>query len=379
MNFQWTKDQNEVLKIIQDWWNSVLRQPSLSLSGYAGTGKTTLIAKLPQILLKNGKHIDIAYATFTAKAALVLRNKGIPATTIHSLIYDTRIIQDEKTHKIKYIFTKKKVILKDLIIIDEASMVSDVLYNDLKSFGIPILFIGDSFQLPPINSELNLMSDDFVVYKMKDIVRQQQDNLIIKMSVKLRNFQPIPYMKEEQFTKIHHSRFDKEKLIDYEQIITGKNVTRIDLNKYCRKLLHYNSECPVINDRMIFLKNNYQDFVFNGQQIVLTKQPKKLGVGKYQIEGQDVVSGDFVNVNIVDNFINQIPSNIEVRQLAKITKSDFNHIDYAYAISCHKAQGSEYGEVLLWDDLFALNNTQQRHRWLYTAITRASKRVVWVA
>ena len=80
------------MKIIQDWWNSTLREPSLSLSGYAGTGKTTLISNLPGLLKKNGRHIDVAYATFTAKAALVLRNKGVPATTIHSLIYDTKII-----------------------------------------------------------------------------------------------------------------------------------------------------------------------------------------------------------------------------------------------------------------------------------------------
>ena len=130
---------------------------------------------------------------------------------------------------------------------------------------------------------------------------------------------------------------------------------------------------------MIFLKNNYQDFVFNGQQIILTKQPQQLGNGKYQIQGQDVVTKDYVNVNIVDDFINQIPANIQVKHLAKIAKSNYNQIDYAYAISVHKSQGSQYQQVLLWDDLFGVNNQQHRNRWLYTAITRASKRLVWIA
>lgn len=334
--FQWTEDQKKALTIINDWWNSVLRQPTLCLSGFAGTGKTTLIAKLPKLLKKNGLGINVAYATLTAKASLVLRNKGVPASTIHSLIYDTEVRQDEKTHKIKYIFHLKKTLDKDLIIIDQASMVSDVLYSDLKSFGIPLLFIGDSFQLPPINSEFNLMSDRFVVYTMKDIVRQQKDNTIIKMSVKLRNFQNIPYMNDKQFIKIHHSRFNKQDLIKYQQIITGKNVTRIDLNKYCRKLLHYDPQHPIQNDRMIFLRNNYQDNVFNGQQIILTKKPRQLGDGKYQIEGQDVVTNDYVDVNIIDDFINNLPADIQKKRFASISRSDFNQIDYAYAISCHK-------------------------------------------
>ena len=377
--FQWTNDQKKALGIIQDWWYSICRKPSLSIAGFAGTGKTTLIAKLPKILKINNHAISVAYATLTAKAALVLRNKGVPATTIHSLIYDTKVIEDQKTHRIKYIFRKKNFLAKDLIIIDEASMVSDILYHDLKTFGIPILFIGDSFQLPPINSQLNLMDNKFVAFTMKDIVRQQADNLIISMSVKLRNFENIPYMKQQQFSKIHRSQFNRQQLINYQQIVTGKNATRIQLNKYCRTLLNYNSQKPVINDRMIFLKNNYQDFVFNGQQIILTKQPQQLGNGKYQIQGQDVVTKDYVNVNIVDDFINQIPANIQVKHLAKIAKSNYNQIDYAYAISVHKSQGSQYQQVLLWDDLFGVNNHQHCNRWLYTAITRASKRLVWIA
>lgn len=376
---QWTYDQKQTLKIIKDWWDSILREPSLSISGYAGTGKTTLISQLPYFLKKNGRSINVAYATLTAKAALVLRNKGVPATTIHSLIYDTIVQQDQKTHKLKYIFSLKKFLIKDLIVIDEASMVSDVLYNDLKHFGIPILFIGDSFQLPPINSELNLMDNKYVKYTMKDIVRQQKQNLIIKMSVKLRNFQNIPYMNEQQFSKIHHSRFNKQDLIKYQQIITGKNITRIQLNKYCRQLLKYNSDSPVVNDRMIFLRNNYEDNVFNGQQIILTRSPQSLGKGKYRIQGQDVVTGNYVDVNIVDDFINTLPVQVDNKRIASISRTDFNQIDYAYAISCHKSQGSEFEQVVLWDDLFAINNKQQRNRWLYTAITRASKKVVWVA
>ena len=66
------------------------------LSGAAGTGKTTLISKLPKELSTKNQYVNISYATLTAKASLVLRNKGIPASTIHSLIYDTKIKEDLK-------------------------------------------------------------------------------------------------------------------------------------------------------------------------------------------------------------------------------------------------------------------------------------------
>lgn len=377
---EYTQDQINALQIIKDWWNTFNRQQCLMLSGAAGTGKTTLISKLPKELSTRNQYVNISYATLTAKAALVLRNKGIPASTIHSLIYDTKIKEDPITHRVKYFFTRKTVLGCDLVVIDEASMVSDQLYADLKSFGKPIIFIGDKFQLPPINSEFNSMEDKFLSYSMTQIVRQKADNLIIAMATKLRNRQQTPFMKHHQFTKISKKFFDLNTMSNYDQIITGKNKTRIQLNKFYRKdILHYNKEIPVLGDKVIFLKNNYQDFVFNGQQVILDKDLQPIGKDKYTMIGTDIVSKQGVCVDIVTDFINTLPTDVQQKKYNKIVKSKTcNLIDFAYVISCHKSQGSQWNNVLIMDDYFFYGNEEMRYRWLYTAVTRASQSVTWV-
>lgn len=327
---EYTKDQINALNIIKDWWKTYDRNNFLAIAGYSGTGKTTLIADLPHHLKKvTGGIPQLSYATLTAKAALVLRNKGIPATTIHSLIYDTIVVQDKVTKKIKYIFRKKEFLNCDLIIIDESSMVSEELYNDLKSFGIPILFIGDSFQLPPVTGDFNLMTDKYLSYTMKEIMRQEQGNEIIIMSMKIRNGDNIPYRNGKTFHKVHRNTISEETYLQYDQIITGKNKTRIELNKRYRNLIGHNSELPIVNDKMIFLRNNYEDNVFNGQQVIIKKKPKELGKNKLNIQFEDIIDGSISEVIVTTESINNIlpPNNI--------TK-EINLIDYGYALSVHK-------------------------------------------
>ena len=174
--------------------------------------------------------------------------------------------------------------------------------------------------------------------------------------------------------------FDMKSMNQFDQIITGKNKTRIQLNKFYRKdILHFNSEIPIMGDKVIFLKNNYEDFVFNGQQVVLDKQLQPIGKDKYTMIGTDVVSNEGVCVDIVTDFINTLPVDIEQKKYNKVIKSKTcNLIDYAYVISCHKSQGSQWDSVLVIDDYFFYGNEEMRYRWLYTAITRASQSVTWV-
>lgn len=370
---QYTKDQQNVLDIILDWWGSYPRKNFIAIAGYAGTGKTTLIADLPKHIKKpNGNIISISYATLTAKAALVLRNKGIPATTIHSLIYDTMIIEDKITGKLKYIFKRKEFLNCDLIVIDESSMVSEELYTDLKSFGKPIVFIGDSFQLPPVTGDFNLMTDKYLSYTMSEIMRQERDNEIITMSMKIRNGDNIPYRTGTTFHKIHKSRLNENYFLEYDQVITGKNITRISLNQRIRELLNRRSDVPEIGDKMIFLKNNYEDNVFNGQQVNIVKEPKEKGRFKLSLQFQDLVNEEYVNEVIVStkSINNQYPPTDVPKEV--------NLIDFGYAISCHKSQGSQWSRVLLYDDLFCLRNEETRQRWLYTAVTRAEKELLWI-
>ncbi|MCL5090522.1 MAG: AAA family ATPase, partial [Patescibacteria group bacterium] len=156
MNFNLSSDQQRVLDNLLDWFKDQNKTRFITVGGYAGTGKTTLIGILRQQLLKDNKKLKIAFCSYTGKAARVLRHKLLEAdslktkdslSTIHSLIYSP--IEDERTQEIIG-WKKKEEIEADLIVIDEASMVDFSIWQDLLSFGQPIIAVGDHGQLPPI-------------------------------------------------------------------------------------------------------------------------------------------------------------------------------------------------------------------------------------
>ena len=123
-----------------------------TLGGYAGTGKTCLIKYLIQFFPR------YAVAAFTGKAANVLRKKGVMASTIHSRIYKPTF-----ENGIVYFDINPDPECEGFII-DEASMVSQEIYEDLKSFQMPMIFVGDHGQLEPVDSKLNLMeSPDYTL------------------------------------------------------------------------------------------------------------------------------------------------------------------------------------------------------------------------
>lgn len=168
----------------------------ITLGGYAGTGKTTLIGILRQEFFDQNKKLKVAFCTFTGKASRVLRTKLVEAKalypsdfvgTIHSLIYSP--VEDEKTHEITG-WKKKENIEADLIMVDEASMVDFFIWQDLLLYKIPIIAVGDHGQLPPIRENFNLMASPDL--KLQEIHRQARENPIIKLSILARETGRIP-------------------------------------------------------------------------------------------------------------------------------------------------------------------------------------------
>src|ERR1017187_3379494 len=125
------------------------------LSGFAGTGKSFLINYLVHNHLPN-----FSVCSYTGKAAHMLRRKGVlNASTIHSLIY-LPLLENGKMKLDKNgnpIFVLNPFPMFEGIIIDEASMVSKEIYEDLCSFNVPLIFVGDHGQLEPIGETINLM------------------------------------------------------------------------------------------------------------------------------------------------------------------------------------------------------------------------------
>ena len=187
-----SSDQQFCFDAIMSWYSN----PSalLSMGGYAGCGKTTLIGKMRNTLPRSTR---VAFCCFTGKASSVLRSKlqlfeiqRFPddyCGTIHSLIYEP-ILDDVTNEIIGWVLRVK--IPYDLIVIDEASMVNEELFKDLCSYNIPILAVGDHGQLPPIDGNLNLMKSPML--KLEKVHRFAESNPITKVSILAREQGFIP-------------------------------------------------------------------------------------------------------------------------------------------------------------------------------------------
>ena len=188
-----TKKQSDAIKIMSTKFGN--KDPITVIAGYAGSGKTSII----NYFIENNDLMDkTRFVTFTGKASLVLRNKGLPATTIHKLIYDA--FKNKRTGK--FYFRKKATLDPSikLLVVDEVSMVPANLLRDLMSFEIPIIALGDPGQLEPIGEDNGLLKNpDFF---LDEIHRQAKDNSIIRLSMMVRQGKPLPLISNDPNVKL---------------------------------------------------------------------------------------------------------------------------------------------------------------------------------
>lgn len=242
--------------------------------GWAGTGKTSVV---PFIFDEIGVSPSrIAYMTYTGKAALVLSRKiGTPVGTIHSQIY--KLIENPVT-KEKEVILRHDSPIRDmkLIILDEVSMVNKKIMTDLMSFGIPIICLGDPFQLPPIGGDV-FFSDDLQpdIY-LTEITRTALDNPVIWFSTNIREGRGVKYGQfgdsERGFVWVGSRKdLDEATFTSADQVICGFNRTRVEWNGWFRKKIGIISDqrdiYPHKGDKLICLKNNYTLGVVNGMML----------------------------------------------------------------------------------------------------------------
>ena len=379
MKLELSKKQKDVLDSILQWYKQRESQ-YITLGGYAGTGKTTLLGYLNSKLHKEKKNFHIAYCSFTGKASQVLKtklleNRSLLPTdfigTIHRLIY--KAIVDEKDNIIGWEKISVEDFQYDLIVVDEASMVSESIWNDLLSFQKPILAVGDHGQLPPIEGKFNLMEKPLL--RLEEIYRQEKDNPIIMVSELARKYGEIPTLEFGRFVR----RFERDsddvqeflssQLSSYTEnmmVLTGYNHTRVKLNEGVRQLLEFESDEPEIQDRVICLKNNAELGIFNGM------------LGTVQsIEKITTDTTSFYHCGIIfDGGDEEFCGAISIEQFGKKetlkdTSRDINLFDFGYAITVHKAQGSQADKVILFEERFPKMSDDMWRRWLYTGVTRA--------
>lgn len=378
------------------------------LFGAAGTGKSTLASMLASTCS------SALFAAPTGKAAAVLTSKGSPASTIHQLIYQPmdaaqtklkelkgeekkvlgemeraegpthaslqeqlrevrqKIRDEEEAMNRPFFALKPESILRDadLLCLDECSMPDQVTGEDLISFGTPILAMGDPFQLPPVRGTgyFTQVEPDVL---LTEVHRQALGSPILELATWVREGRPLPlgYDRDELAgqAKVISGRPDPEVVIRAHQILCGRNATRISINARCRSLLGRTSPLPEPGDRLVCLKNNHEKGLANGTIWTVLAAHGSYQTGQIMLDIRSEDGRDLLGVDCHAAYF-------EGRQPERWSARDAEHFDYGYALTVHKAQGSQWDRVVLFDDW----SGSDRRQWLYTGVTRAAKRLLVV-
>lgn len=364
MNFTLGKQQHEALKNVSNWMKNDKSKPFFYLGGYAGTGKTTL-AKL---FSQNVK--DVLYAAYTGKAASVLRKKGCTnASTIHSLLYIPE--EDKKTGQTTWKVNRDSPIRQSqLLIIDEVSMVGDDIANDLLSFGVPILVLGDPAQLPPVKSE-GYFTKNEPDFMLTDIHRQAQENPIIKMSMDIREGKGLKIGNHGTSKVITYDDLEEDMVRNADQLLVGMNKTRYTWNSGMRKLFGNESRFPNEGEKLVCLKNNKELGILNGEIWYMHKMVKTYTDSfKAMIKSDD----DPPCYSTIYSHLDFFEGNADKMDWKE--KKKYSEFDFGYALTVHKSQGSQWDNVLIFDESSAFRDTSKN--WLYTAVTRAAESAIIV-
>ena len=361
---EWSREQAEAIDRVGRWLKK--GEPQVfRLFGYAGVGKTTLARHVAE-----GAPGETAFAAFTGKAALVMRAKGCAgATTIHALIY--RASEGAEGAPTFTLNEDGPASRAALIVIDECSMVDQDLARDLLSFGKPILVLGDPFQLPPVKGG-GAFTESAPDVMLTEIHRQAADNPIIQLSQIVRTGGDLKEGAYGETRVIRRAGIDAAQVLASDQVLVGVNRTRRAYNQRMRDLSGFSEPLPVAGDRLVCLRNDRAKGLINGGlwRVEALEGLKKDFV-KMTVRSADEGAGKSVEVAVLKHFFEGTEG-----ELAYPLRRESDEFDYGYALTVHKAQGSQWDDVMLFDESFAFR--EHRARWLYTGLTRAAKRLTLV-
>jgi exodeoxyribonuclease-5 len=370
---QFSPHQDTALKAVAQWLKA---KPGFNgtpqvfrLFGYAGTGKTTLAKHLAE-------HVDgeVKFAAFTGKAASVMRGKGCHgASTIHGLIYRAR----ESGEEIPSfdLWDEAPASKAELIIIDECSMVDAELGRDLLSFGVPVLVLGDPAQLPPIQGG-GFFTDAEPDIMLTEVHRQAEGDPIIRLSMDIRAGEYLEPGRYGETEVVRRDDLDPERVLEADQVLVGRNATRRAYNIRMRERRGFDGVMPAAGDKLVCLRNNRKKGLFNGglwsvKDRGQRKSGAKAGIMTMRLLPDDETGARGVKVSVRPECFT---GGIEKIDWAR--RKPYDEFDYGYVLTVHKAQGSQWDDVVLFDESFAFPDS--RERWLYTGVTRAAKRLTVV-
>jgi len=418
----WTAQQEQALVALSNFL-STDSEKIFVLSGYAGTGKSSLCSEI----LKRFQHKIFLLTASTNKAVSVLSEMSLklgsnnPCVTIHKLL---NLVPSSKFHG-GFLQQTRKPNLKnaEVVVVDECSMVNDELMHYIEKLvsnnPIQIIFVGDPMQLPPVNEKMSSTFGSENGYELSEIVRQAAGNPIIEMTMKIResiknndfNFDSVlGCVKSNENLRICESEKDwlleikrkfiknqsekkkyciltwsnkrvaklnfyveslkrdveKEPFEKFQQVLVKKPIFRYFGDKVTKCLIQTDSICVVIKSKL---------FKINDLDVWYVKLKNSLGVIAevfYAKEGvQEILKGNI-------NELEKIRVKIENKSFSieKIL-NNCNSIQYLHAITVHRSQGTTYDGVFV-DLPKILQNTNiiESYKMLYVALTRTKESVV---
>lgn len=361
----WSAQQDKALTAVADWISAPGGAQVFRLFGYAGTGKTTLARHIAE-------HVDgeVQFAAFTGKAALVLREKGCgEARTIHSLIYRPQDIDAEEPSFV--LNDESPAAQAKLIVIDECSMVDEELGRDLLSFGKKILVLGDPAQLPPVKGG-GFFTEVDPDLMLTEVHRQAADNPIVRLSMRIRDGERLAPGDHGAMKILLRSQIDAELVKSADQVLVGLNKTRKAYNRRLREILGFKEELPEVGEKLVCLRNDKAKGLLNG---AIFRVHKATGVrrARYRMSlvSDETPGAKPVRVGVIPALLNG-----DEDKVSFVQRRDSDEFDYGYALTVHKAQGSQWDKIVLFDESFAFR--ENRERWLYTGVTRAAKQLTVV-
>lgn len=381
-----TKQQESAIKETLKWYKSKSTQ-YIEISGIAGSGKTTIVYMLIETL--GLKHDEVLFMSYTGKATLALARKGNFAKTIHSTIYNIELkplIRDGNA--VKNIhgnaimvpeFRLKQELPPNikLLVIDEAPMVPENMAKDILSFDIPIIALGDINQLPPVFGNPFFLREPNI--RLTEPMRQALDSPIIYLAYKALNGEYISKGKYgDSCYVIPKDNVTDTMLTKSDIIICGKNSSRDYINDYIRTQINkIDKPYPIIGDKMICRQNNWSlqlddtVYMINGL------------IGYVEDVDISTFDGKSISIDFRPEFeVEKMFKNVDIDYKHLVTPYDkrgngrsyYNKFEYGYAITCHLAQGSEYDNILIYNEF--MGDREYYKKWLYTAITRSKKGII---
>jgi exodeoxyribonuclease-5 len=403
----WSPQQDAALKAVDAWLKT--DQQVFRLFGYAGTGKTTLAKHIAE-----GVQGTVLFAAPTGKAANVMHQKGcVGACTLHSLIYIVTGKSQLKLKKLeqelaellaitnnapdfaaaavakaqarlpvcrKEIEVERKALaapaftlnenspLLDaaLLVLDEGSMIGGREGEDLLSFGIKILVLGDPAQLPPVKGAGFFTNDDRPDFLLTEVHRQAADSPIIHLATLARNQDPIPVGNYGE-SLVLNTKPDPAAALACDQVLAGRNKTRRAINSRVRQLRGMEG-LLVPCDRLVCLRNDGDTGLLNGSL--------------WNVQGVGGSDGHFPIITVESDDDGRLvdcpvhPEPFRGEDLPFWARLEAQEFDYGYCLTVHKSQGSQWQDVMVFDESWCFR--QDRWRWLYTGITRAAEKLTIV-